>query len=588
MQRETRKLAAIVAADIAGYSRLIELDEEGTLRALRAHRQELIDQLIVDQGGRIVNTAGDSLILEFPSVVDAIRCAIAFQQGMAARNADVPAERRIRFRIGVHVGDVVAEGNDLLGDGVNIAARIEGLADVGGVAISDDAHRQVRDRLPIAWGDSGEHTVKNIARPIRIWRWSSQAPDPAGDGSSTDAPLALPDKPSIAVLAFENMSGDPDQEYFSDGIAEDIITSLSRNRGFFVIARNSSFGYKGHAVDVTRVSRELGVRYILEGSVRKVGNRVRITAQLIDAAHGTHIWAEKYDRELTDVFAVQDEITRNIVATVAPELLEAEMQRARVKNPQILDAWECAMRAQWHLARLTREDNATALRFAVKATELNPEGTLGHNIAAFAHIYDAVYGWSASLPESILDANTSARQAVTLDPRDAVSQTALAATELFMSRHDDAITRLRLAIGLNPNFTWAHGNLGMALAYAGKGEDGMASLNDALRLSPRDQFNFLWLYLLGFAAFIAERYQEALEFTTQSIRENASLPGVHRVRAACLSQLGRIEEARSAIADFRRLAPGATIDALKRQMPFKRPEDLQRYIELLQRAGMTH
>jgi len=587
MQREIRRLAAIVAADIAGYSRLVELDEEGTLRALRAHRKELIDQLIAEQGGRIVNTAGDSLMLEFPSVVDAIRCAIAFQRGMAERNADVAAERRIRFRIGVHLGDVVAEGDDLKGDGVNIAARIEGLADVGGLAISDDAHRQVRDRLPLEWVDGGEHTVKNIARPIRIWRWPSDTPDAVKNDSSKGASLALPEKPSVAVLAFDNMSGDLDQEYFSDGITEDIITSLSKNRGFFVIARNSSFAYKGKAVDVTDVSRDLGVRYVLEGSVRRVGNRVRITAQLIDATHGTHIWAEKFDRELTDVFAVQDEITHNIVATVAPELLEAEMHRARVKDPQILDAWECAIRAQWHLARLTRDDNATALRFAEKATELNPDGTLGFSIAAFAHIYDAVYSWSASLPESILAANASARKAVTLDPRDAVSQTALGATELFMSRHDDAITRLRLAIGLNPNFAWAHGNLGMALAYAGKGEEGMAALNDALRLSPRDQFNFLWLYLLAFAAFIAERYQEAVELTTQSIRENASLPGVYRVRAACLSQLGRIEESRSAIADFRRLAPGATIDALKRQMPFKRPEDLERYIELLQRAGMT-
>ncbi len=324
LQRENRRLAAIVAADIAGYSRLIGQDEEGTLRALREHRAELIDPLIERHGGRIANTAGDSLLLEFPSAVDAVRCSIAVQEGMAQRNSDIEADRHIVLRIGINVGDVVAQGDDLLGDGVNVAARLEGLCEVGGLALSDDAHRQVRDRLEVKWLDGGEHEVKNIARPVHIWRWSTSGRQTSDGFSSDGEPLPLPAKPSIAVLPFDNMSVDPEQEYFVDGVVEDILTTLSKVPQLFVIARNSSFKYKGRNPDVRDVGRELGVAYVVEGSVRKAGNRVRVTAQLIECVTGGHLWADRFDGDLDDVFELQDRITEEIVVALQVNLAEGE------------------------------------------------------------------------------------------------------------------------------------------------------------------------------------------------------------------------------------------------------------------------
>jgi len=584
LAREQRRLAAIVSADVAGYSRLMGRDEGGTLATLKALRREVVDPPIVAHGGRIVKTTGDGLLLEFPSVVDAVRCVVEVQTKMAQRGAAMPENERIAFRIGVNIGDIIIEDDDIFGDGVNIAARLQEIAAPGGIAVSGRAHEDVLGRVDAVFADGGMQELKNIARRIHVWRWT---PDGV---TSASAParvfLTLPDKPSIAVLAFDNMSGDPDQEYFSDGITEDIITSLSRNRGIFVIARNSSFSYKGQSIDVTRIGRELGVRYILEGSVRRAGDRVRITAQLIEAPHRTHIWADRFDRGFSDLFSVQDEITRNIVAAVAPELLAAEMQRVRRLDPQTLNAWECAMRAQWHLARLTKQDLAEAVRLAEQATALDPGTTLGFNIAAFARLHEVAHGWAASLAHSVLAAYQSATKAVALDAHDEVSQTALASCEVFIGRPDDALARLRTAIDLNPNFTWAHGNLGLALACSGRGAEAVPSFEEALRLSPRDQFNFLWLYLMGFALFVAGRYQDALGCADKSLRENSSVAGTYRLRAACLSQLGRPDAAAGALADFLRLSPNSTISSTTTQVPLKRPEDLERYIESLRRAGL--
>jgi adenylate cyclase len=580
-ERLKRRLAAILSADVIGYSRLMGIDEAGTLSRLNGLRRDLIDPMIATHSGRIVKLMGDGVLVEFASAVDAVSCAIEIQRSLRKRADD--ESDPIQFRIGINVGDIIIEGDDILGDGVNIAARVEGTAEPGGISISEDAWRQVQGKVAANFVDLGEQSLKNIARPVRVYRLdlaSKVASTPPGPI------IALPDKPSIAVLAFTNMSGDPKQEYFSDGITEDIITSLSKNRGIFVIARNSSFAYKSQPIDVSRIGRELGVRYVLEGSVRRAGDRIRITAQLIEAEGRTHLWAERYDRDLPDLFAVQDEITRSIVATVAPELLEAEMQRVRRKDPGTLGAWECAMRAQWHLARMTREDNVEAIRLAGQATALDPSTTLGLNIAAFAHLYAIAYGWEASLAPSVMAAYQSAAKAVSLDSRDAVSHTALAACEAFMGRPDDAIARLQLALDLNPNFAWAHGNLGFALTCLGRGDEAVAPFNEALRLSPRDQFNFAWHYLLAFALFVAGRYEEALSAAEKSLRENASAPGAYRVRAASLSQLGRIDEARSALADFLRLAPVATVASTKAQVPLKRPGDLDRYVEALKRAGL--
>ena len=387
-ERVERRLAAILAADMVGYSRLMEADEAETIARQKALRKELIDPKIAEHNGRIVKTTGDGVLVEFASVVDATECAVAIQRAIVEREADVPEERRIQYRVGINLGDIVIDGDDILGDGVNIAARLEGLAEPGGICVSGNVHEQLAGKIVLDFEDLGEQRVKNIKKPVRVYRVRLD-----GRGADMGPALELPDKPSIAVLPFENMSGDPEQEYFSDGIAEDIITGLSRNRGVFVIARNSTFTYKGAAVDARQVARELGVRYVLEGSVRKAGSRVRITAQLVDAATGNHVWAERYDRELEDIFAVQDDITQNIVAAIGPELVSAEIQRARRKDPKRLDAWDCTMRATWHFARVTREDMEEARRLALKAIELDPGAAPAFSVLAITHVRGAVNGW---------------------------------------------------------------------------------------------------------------------------------------------------------------------------------------------------
>jgi len=349
----TRRLAAILAADVAGYSRLIGADEEGTLNRLKAIRAELIDPKISEHRGRIVKTTGDGLLVEFASVVDALRCATEWQRAMPERNAGAP-DNRIGFRIGINVGDVVVEGDDIFGDGVNVAARLEGLADPGGICVSARVQEDAAGRLDLTFEDMGDQSLKNIARPIRVYRARLTPSDTAPKATPTESPpiLALPDKPSIAVLPFANMGSDPEQEYFADGIAEDIITLLSKSRGLFVIARNSTFTYKGKAVDVSQVERELGVRYVLEGSVRKAGNRVRVTEQLIAAATGEHLWGERYDRDLTDIFVVQDEITESVSVAILPTVDRTERERAARKPTNSLDAWECYHRGMWHIAKI--------------------------------------------------------------------------------------------------------------------------------------------------------------------------------------------------------------------------------------------
>ena len=361
-----------MAGDVAGYSRLMGIDDEGTVRHLKAHRKELVDPKIAEHRGRIVKTTGDGILVEFVSVVDAVRCAVEIARGMSERNADVPPDRRIEFRTGINVGDIISDGNDIFGDGVNVAARLEALAEPGGIMVSRVVYEQVRDKLNFGFEDMGEQTVKNIARPISMHRISLSEIGSVVTIPSTAAKADVSDRPSIAVLPFANISGDPEQEYFADGISEDIITALSKLRWFFVIARNSSFAYKGKAVDVKRAARELGVRYVLEGSVRKGGNRVRITAQLIDASTGNHIWADRYDGEITDVFELQDRITRNVVAAIEPKLLEAEALRSHARSPEDLGAWDLVMRANSVIWRMTKADVDAAIDILKIATERIP------------------------------------------------------------------------------------------------------------------------------------------------------------------------------------------------------------------------
>ena len=392
--RVDRRLAAIWAGDIAGYSRLMGIDEEGTLRQLKGHRKELVDPKIREHRGRIVKTTGDGMLVEHASVVDAVRCAVDIQRGMIERNANVPAEKCVQFRIGINVGDIIIDGDDIFGDGVNVAARLEALAEPGGIMVSRVVHDQVQDKLGFEFDDLGEQSVKNIARPVGVHRvhLGEQLPRsvaPAGGKFER----ATSERPSIAVLPFVNMSGDAEQEYFADGISEDIITGLSKLRWFFVIARNSSFAYKGKALDVKRAARELGVRYVLEGSVRKGGNRVRITAQLIDAMTGNHIWADRYDGDLTDVFALQDEITRKVVAAIEPKLLEAEGIRSQKRSPEDLDAWDMVIQANSLFWRLTKADGDTAIDILKRAVERYSEYGPAHSMLAFVLLLSQLTGW---------------------------------------------------------------------------------------------------------------------------------------------------------------------------------------------------
>jgi adenylate cyclase len=459
---ETRKIAAILAADVVGYSRLTGADEERTLARLRALRSDLIDPTIAVHHGRVVKRTGDGALVEFRSVVEAVRCAIEVQGGMVERNAGLPPERRIDFRIGIHLGDIVEESDgDLMGDGVNIAARLEGIAKPGGICLSEDAFRQVKARLNVAVNDLGATQLKNIADPIRVYSLEvGVAAQPASSTRSEPAvsektvALALPDKPSIAVLAFQNMSGDAEQEYFADGIAEDIITALSKSRWLFVIARNSSFTYKGRTVDIKQIGRELGVRYVLEGSVRKSGNRARINAQLIEAATGAHMWAERYDRDLADIFAVQDEITGSVASAIEPAMAQAERQRVSRKLPDSLDAWEAYHRGLWHVLKLEPSENDQAKPFFQRAIDLDRGFAPGYYGLAMTHIWDAAAFATRPLQVSLGAACALAQQAVNLDDSDSMAHSVMGNWFFYSGDSTGARHELDRAISINPNNAW--------------------------------------------------------------------------------------------------------------------------------------
>ena len=580
-----RRLAAIVAADVVGYSRLIRADEEGTLAALKTLRNDLIDPKIAQHHGRIVKLMGDGMLAEFGSVVDAVRAAAEIQRAVAERNIGLAEANLIKFRIGINLGDVVIDGEDIHGDGVNVAARLEGLAEPGGICISAAVHEQVRDRAGLSFEDMGEREVKNIDRPIRVWRWVAEASPLAAASSAASVPLALPDKPSIAVLPFENMSGDPEQEFFADGMSEDIITALSRMPWFFVIARNSSFTYKGRAVDVKQVAVELGVKYVLEGSVRKGGNRLRITAQLIDATTGKHVWAERYDREIADIFDVQDEVTQAIVGAVAPEFLSIEAKKARRKDPAQLDAWECVMRGRAHLWKLGREDAAEARKLFERAIELVPSGEFGTSDLALVHFLESYYRWSGSPEQSLEKMLRSAEKAVAADDHDPWALTILAWANVVAHRWDEALPPVERAIEQSPNFAAAIGFRGTILALLGESDPAIACIDEAVRLSPRDGIMVFWIMGLVWAYYAQARYEEAANAARQAIRMAPDNPTFRRQLAACYAMLDRMDEARAALEEYLRLEPSHTLaDASK--VPSKIPEHVERFVEGLRRAGL--
>jgi TolB-like protein/Tfp pilus assembly protein PilF len=582
---ETRKLAAILAADVAGYSRLIGADEEGTLRRLQALRAELIDPVIQTNRGRVFHTAGDSILIEFASVVDAVRCSVDVQRGMAVRNGDFVAEKQIEFRIGIHLGDVVVQlDGDLMGDGVNIAARLEGIAEPGGICLSNAAYDQVRDKLKESFVDLGERELKNIARPVRVYRieFGLTASAVAGGPKST---LALPDKPSIAVLPFNNMSGDPEQDYFSDGISEDIITALSKLRWFFVIARNSSFVYKGKAVNMRQVAAELGVGYVIEGSVRKGGDRVRITVQLNDVATGSHLWAERYDRSLADVFAMQDEITEAIVAAIEPQLYAAENFRAQRKPPDSMDAWDLVMRALSHFWRVTRQDNVVAQALLEKAIAIDPNYGQALSALAVSHSFCAHMGWE-DMATAVVLAERAALQAIRVDSEDPWAHHALAAVYLGKRRFDDSLAEFELALRLNPNFALANGYYGLALSYSGRWQDADEAARRALRLSPRDPFSAVYTGIAAYAQFLGRNYQDAMSLARDAIRQRGDFVGAHRVLAAAAGMTGQTDIAAASLRELRRAQPNISLAWIASQMPIQYDSDREHYLEGFRRAGL--
>jgi TolB-like protein len=582
---QTRRLAAILAADVAGYSRLMGADEEGMLERLKALRRELVDPKIGEHRGRIVKTTGDGLLVEFASVVDAVRCAVAVQQAMPERDMGAAADSRIELRIGINLGDVIVEGDDLYGDGVNIAARIESLADAGGVFVSNTVHDQVRDRLPFVFEDLGEQQVKNITRPVRVYR----VRDASAAAKSEFAPaLPLPDKPSIAVLPFANMSGDQEQEYFADGMVEEIITALSRIRWLFVIARNSSFTYKGQAVDVKRVGRELGVRYVLEGSVRKAGGRVRITSQLIDALNGTHLWADRFDGSLEDVFELQDHVAGIVAGVIEPALEAAEVERARRKAPDSFDAYDLYLRALSELHRFTTEGTTKALEFLRQAISRGATYPPTLAEAAFCYARRRNLGWITDEHPDIAEGIRLARAALSVARDDATALATAAFSLWLLTRDTEAAARsIERAVTLNPNSAVACGYSGVVQAYGGVAVVAIDRCTRAMRLSPLDHWTWLFLHGMAVAHLTERRLHEALACLQRAYEERPTGPYVLAYLVSTYAHLGRLSEARAMLPELTAVGPG-TVAEWKRHFfdIFTNAPDEEFVCEGLRRAGL--
>ncbi|AUX75670.1 adenylate/guanylate cyclase domain-containing protein [Sinorhizobium fredii] len=587
---ENRKLAAILAADVVGYSRLAGADEDRTLARLRALRSDLIDPTIAVHNGRVIKRTGDGALVEFRSVVDAVRCAIEVQNGMVERNAGVPQDRRIEFRIGIHLGDVVEESDgDLMGDGVNIASRLEGVAAPGAICLSEDAYRQVKARLDLLVSDLGNTQLKNIAEPIRVYSLrvgTTEAKATATSQPVTSRPTTeLPPKLSIAVLPFANMSGDAEQEYFADGISEDIITSLSKLPQLFVIARNSSFTFKGKNVHVQEVGRNLGVRYVLEGSVRKSGNRVRITAQLIDAASSGHLWAERFDRDLTDIFAVQDDVTQQIVGALAINLTEGDRQRLAPEHTGNIEAYDYFLRGRelWH--RLTMETNVAARDLLQRAIKLDPNFASAHAFLALTHVLDYLNGWSPSPPNSREQAEELATRAVALDDRDPRAHWALSIVELYSRRHDVAISEAQRAIVLNPNFAEGHVSLGEALNYSARADEALKHFDRAKVLNP--YFPDVLLHFQALASFHLGRYEQAVGLLKERLTRNPVTDVSRALLAASYGHLGRFDDARAAWQEVFRVNPDYSLEYRRKVLPYKNPDDFELVVDGLRKAGLV-
>jgi TolB-like protein/Tfp pilus assembly protein PilF len=581
-----RRLAAILAADVVGYSRLMGEDEAGTLERLKSLRKELVQPSIMERKGRIVKLMGDGLLAEFPSVVEAVQCAVDIQQSMIGREANLPDEQRIRLRIGVNLGDIIVEGSDIYGDGVNVAARLEALADPGGICISGPAFDTVDGKLDLAFEDIGEQQVKNIAKPLRVYRLASGSPQASPPTPPTE-PLPLPDKPSIAVLPFDNMSGDLEQEYFADGMVEEIITALSRMRWLFVIARNSSFIYKGRAVDVKQVGRELGVRYVLEGSVRKAGNKVRISGQLIDASTGAHLWADRFDGALEDVFDLQDQVTACVVGAIAPRLERAEIERAKHKPTESLDAYDYFLRGMAEVHTWEREAHKEALSHFYKAIELDPNFASAYGMAARCYSWRKVCGWMTDPTKETAEAVRLARRAAELGQDDALALcTAGIAFGFVAGQLEDGDALIDQALALNPNLAWAWLFSGWVKVWLGEPEVAIEHAERAMRLSPHDPHTFNMQSVVAAGHFFVGRYAEALSWTKTAMRAHMNAPLQSCVAVASAALTGDTDEAEKAMAHVRQLDSELCLSNLEVLMPLRRPEDFTRWADGLRKAGL--
>jgi TolB-like protein/class 3 adenylate cyclase len=583
-ERPDRRLAAILAADVAGYSRLMGADEVGTLASLKAARREIVDPAIAEHKGRIVKTTGDGMLVEFASAVDAVVCAMDVQAKMAKSALD--GTSKIAFRIGINIGDIIIDGEDIFGDGVNVAARVESECEPGGVCLSGSAFEQVRGKTDFNFDDLGERALKNIDRPVRIYAARRLGATTAALSPRTQMPLPLPDKPSIVVLPFQNMSGDPEQDYFADGMVEEITTALSRSRWLFVIARNSAFTYKGKAIDIKRVGRELGVRYVLEGSVRRSGSRVRITGQLIEVATQAHIWADRFDGNLDDVFDLQDKVAFSVIGAILPTIDKAEIALAVQKPTENLNAYDQYLRGLGQFFQFTKQGHQESLPLFLKAAELDPEFALAYAGQASWYISGKAFAWIDIDAVDMRRAEHVAREALRLgsdDPR-VLASAAQALTYVIM-KVDEGAGLLARAVELDPNLAIARLWLGGARNFLGQHDEAVEQFQFALRLSPLDPRTFLAYAGLSFAHFQAGRYEEALEWASSGVRRWPHFVQLQRILMANLAMLGRLEEAKQSREQVLRLAPTVTIAEMKRKSLF-RPDDTEKLAAAWRRAGM--
>ena len=580
-QRLERRLAAILAADMAGYSRLMEADEAGTHARFMTHRLELIEPTVAKNRGRIIKTAGDGMLAEFPSVAEAAQCAIEIQAEMAKRNEGIPPARWMQFRIGINLGDVIDEDGDIFGDGVNIAARLETLAEPGGICISGAVRDQLANRLEdVAFADLGEQSVKNIARPIRVFRLQLDGKPPSAPAGAAAAATTAR-KPSIAVLPLLNISGDPEQEFFADGLTEDIITELSRFRDLLVISRNSTFMYKGKSFKVHDVARELGVDYVLEGSVRKAGDRVRATVQLIDGETDRHIWAERYDRKLEDIFAMQDELTSTVVAILPGRVEAATHDRAKRKPTENMAAYECVLAAKVLHHRSTRDDNAEAMRLIDRAIALDPNYAHAHAWRACVLGQAWTHGWGGNAEAVMQQVTRAVETALALDDNDADVHRILAALSLMRRNYDKARYHQERGLALNPNYDLVAVQQGELLTWLGQPDEGAEWIRKAMRLNPYHPERF-WSHL-GRAHFVARRYAASVEAFNRVSRRDYTQ---HAFLAAALVELGDQAGAAAQAEEVLRLQPGFSTRAYLATLPYKNESDRQHHREALLKAGL--